>query len=247
MPSEERTGILIQARIGSSRLKEKALQQIGGKPVLRRLYDRMKLCKRASVVAVATSDTPENQVIEDACRSWDVPVFRGPEVDLLSRYLGAAEFFDFSILVRVTGDNPLTDPEGVDSMISAYLEGSTDVVHNCHRKGYPYGTGSELAHVSALKACNDDLRDEASRELVFSFLRNHPERFRCVELDAPPELSGLEYRFSVDYAEDLDFLREIYARFDGRDDMKLGDVVNFLRANPEVAQLNAHLCHGYSA
>src|SRR6476660_5444669 len=108
----ERVGVVIQARISSGRLPGKALADVAGKPLLRRLYDRMRTCRRADEVVVATSDRPADDVIARACADWAAPVHRGPEQDLTTRLLGAARSIDVSAIVRVTGDNPLTDPGG---------------------------------------------------------------------------------------------------------------------------------------
>src|SRR5690348_17614017 len=103
--------------MGSTRLPGKALVPICGQPLLQRLCNRMALCRTAQEVIVATSDRLRDDAIEECCARWRVKVFRGPEQDLTARLLGAADAFGLSDFVRVTGDNPLTDPEGVDALM----------------------------------------------------------------------------------------------------------------------------------
>src|SRR2546429_6612970 len=118
MCTGERFGIVVQARLNSSRLPRKALHPIRGKSLLYRLCDRMTQSREAQTLLVATSDQPQDKEIQDACRARGIPVFRGSERDLTSRLLGAAQAHNLTAFVRVTGDNPLTDPEGIDELIS---------------------------------------------------------------------------------------------------------------------------------
>lgn len=247
MRSAEKIGIVVQARLGSSRLPRKALIEVNGKPLLQRLCRRMQLCRNADDLIVATSNGPQDQAIEDACRSWGIAVCRGPEKDLTTRLLDVARVRGLCALVRVTGDNPLTDPEGIDEMIGAFREsrhrgeGETAIVHNAHRKGYPYGTGAEIANRSLLEICDRELNSPDDREDFMGFARRCGDRFKCVKLDAPPGLSRPDYFLTVDYPEDLALQENISAHFRGRDDMRLQEIIAFLDANPHLPRLNSHL------
>jgi len=237
----ERVGVVIQARISSGRLPGKALADVAGKPLLYRLYDRMRTCRRADAVIVATSDRPADDVIAEACADWGAPVHRGPEQDLTTRLLGAARSCDVSAIVRVTGDNPLTDPGGVDELIETFRRTGHAVVHNHHRLGYPYGTGTELIAVAAIEACDRELVGPAERELFATFVRQHPERFPCTKVAAPPDVYRPELFLTVDYPEDLALVSRVFAHFGGRDDVPLRDVVAWLDREPETAAMNRHL------
>jgi spore coat polysaccharide biosynthesis protein SpsF len=241
MRNGERVGIVVQARMRSSRLPGKALIPIEGKPLLHRVCDRVAQSRRADAVVVATTVQPEDQFIADACRSWRVPVFRGPEKDIITRFLGVARKHGFTTVIRVTGDNPLTDPVGIDELIAAFEERKSDLVHNGHRKGYPYGTGAELITVAALERCDEQLNDddEQERENVLWFCRQHPDQFSCQKLNAPPRLLR-PYFLTVDYPEDVELLNRIYAKFQRRDDVKLEDVIEYLDSYPELNKLNSH-------
>ena len=240
MCTGERFGIVVQARLNSSRLPRKALHPIRGKSLLYRLCDRMTQSREAQTLLVATSDQPQDKEIQEVCRARGIPVFRGPERDLTSRLLGAAQAHNLTAFVRVTGDNPLTDPEGIDELISTFRADGADYVHNAHRSGYPYGTGAEVVRTSALARCDRELQDEDERENFIIFMRQHPDTFPCVRLSAPAHLLRPEYFLTVDYQEDVQLMSRIYAEFDGRDDVKLTNIIDFLDANPKVAALNRY-------
>ncbi|MGH9865667.1 MAG: cytidylyltransferase domain-containing protein [Candidatus Acidiferrales bacterium] len=248
MRSVERIGIVVQARLGSSRLPRKALIEVSGKPLLQRLCDRMRLCRHADDLVVATSNQLQDQAIEEACGAWGVHVCRGPEKDLTSRLLGVARTRGWSSLVRVTGDNPLTDPNGIDEMIDAFRESgaATAIVHNAHRKGYPYGTGAEIASRTLLETCDRELESPDDREGFMAFARQRAERFKCIKLDAPTRLLRPDYFLTVDYLEDLTLQKEIFAHFGGRHDMRLEEIIEFLDANPELPRINSHLHQQFS-
>ena len=244
----ERIGIVVQVRLGSSRLPRKALIDVEGKPLLQHLCERMRLCRRADDFIVATSDQQQDEEIEDACRAWKVPVWRGPEKDLTSRLLGVARTHDIDAMVRVTGDNPLTDPEGIDEMICAFREnrGEATIAHNVHRNGYPYGTGAEIASRALLEICDRELESPDEREGFMTFARQHAERFKCIKLDGPSHLLRPDYFLTVDFPEDVALQKKIFAHFGGRCDMKLGEIIAFLDADPRLPRLNSHLHRQFS-
>lgn len=233
--------------MGSKRLPGKALALISGEPLLKRLCERMKLCRRADEVIVATSSEHEDDAIAEACASWGFEAFRGPAKDLTTRFLRAAEFFHLAVFVRVTGDNPLTDPAGIDELIARFLEteaaqeGRPAILHNMHRKGYPYGTGAEVANLALLEFCDGRLRSLEGREHFAQFSKGQPSEIACTKVDAPQCLLRPEYFLTVDYPEDLRLQQRIHDECRGRGDFTLREVVGFLDANPALARMNSHL------
>jgi len=233
--------------MGSRRLPGKALAEIAGKPLLQRLCSRMEQCRLADEVIVATSDQREDDAISDACAYWGFPVFRGPAKDLTTRLLGAVKATKLDAFVRVTADNPLTDPFGIDTLIETFLtikrtrENNLAIVHNMHKRGYPYGTGAECISRALLEFCDEHLSGDEERENFAWFAKQHPKQFKCIKSDAPPHVLRPQYFLTVDYAEDLALQREIYRHFSGRDDMGLAEIVECLDANPALPKLNFHL------
>src|SRR5579864_398680 len=150
--------------MASQRLPGKVLRSVGGVSLLRRLHARLRASRRAEAVVVDTSVEPDDTPIEDECRRWGIPVHRGSESDLISRISGVCDEYGLTVVVRATADNPLTDPEGIDALVDAYLSASPDLVHNKHRRGYPYGTGAELVSADALRRCDGLARQADERE-----------------------------------------------------------------------------------
>src|SRR5262245_14314319 len=187
-PASVRVGIVIQARLGSNRLPRKVLRPVFGKPLLQRLCDRIGLSRETGVVVVATSDRPTDDAIARACDDWGVPVFRGPEDDVLARMTGAARAFGLTALVRVTADHPLTAPDGIDEVVRAFARSGAQYVHNCHRGGYPYGTGAEMISAAALESCDREATVPGEREHVTPMIRRNPGRFHTLRVDAPTEI-----------------------------------------------------------
>jgi spore coat polysaccharide biosynthesis protein SpsF len=233
--------------MGSKRLPGKALVEIAGEPLLKRLCQRLRHCRRADEVIVATSNEREDDAIFEACRSWGFNIFRGPAQDLTTRLLGAAKAYGFEVFVRVTGDNPLTDPSGIDDLIGRFCEseapqrGRPAMLHNMHRKGYPYGTGAEVANSALLEFCDRGLHSLQEREHFAQFAKQQPSGIECMRIDAPQEFLRPQYFLTVDYPEDLELQNRIRGRFCGVDDVSLQEVIKFLDNNPTVARMNSHL------
>lgn len=233
--------ILIQARMGSKRLPGKALLDIGGQPLLLRGAERARASQRAEEIVVATSSDPASDPIAQACKKWGLPCYRGPEKDLTTRLLGACHAFGVTVFARWTADNPLTDPQAIDEMLELLESSGADLIHNAHRRGYPYGTGAEVIRVSALERCDRVLKTLDERELVVSFLDEHPGLFKSLHPEAPPSLQRPRYFLTVDYPEDAILMGEIYRHFNGRNDVATSEVVAFLDGRPDLVALNARL------
>jgi spore coat polysaccharide biosynthesis protein SpsF len=241
----QRIGVVVQARLASTRLPGKALVEIAGQPLLGRLLERLRLVKRADVVLVATS--PASGAIIEFCRACAVPCVAGPEEDVLSRHLMAVRRYGLTAVVRVTGDNPLTDPGGVDELIEAHIQGRLPVLHNKHRAGYPFGTGAELVAREVLETCDAEIDGEAARARVFARLFDEGEpRFPVWALPAPAALVRPDYFLTVDHAEDVRLMDRLYGAFEGRNDVPLADLLRYLDAHPELTALNRHLHRGFA-
>lgn len=223
----------------SLRLPGKVLQPVGGVPLLRRLYVRLGASRRADAVIVATSVEPDDTAIERDCRRWEIPVYRGAMTDLIERLSGAAGEYGLTAIVRATADNPLTDPEGIDALIDTYLATRADLVHNKHRRGYPYGTGAEIVSTDALRRCDALATQPEDREDFIGWMARQRDGFRCLTVDAPETLIR-PYFLTVDYPEDLRLFTHIYGQM-ASDDAPLAAVVKYLDEHPEIANINRHL------
>ena len=245
MPAKPRIVAIVQARMGSRRLPGKVLADISGRPMLERVISRVKRARQPDEVVIATSRVPEDDPIEALCARLGLPCSRGSAEDVLDRFHQAAMERQAEVIVRITGDCPLIDPELVDETITAFRQAAPAVDFACNRlpwdRTYPIGTDTEVCSRAALDAAWREADQAYQREHVMPYLYENPDRFRVLHVQSSdPELGKM--RWTVDEAEDLTFVREVYSRFD-RDDFSWRDVVDLLRQEPELASLNVAVPH----
>jgi spore coat polysaccharide biosynthesis protein SpsF (cytidylyltransferase family) len=203
-----RTGIILQARLGSTRLPGKVLAPIGNRTILDHCIARLSIS--GLPIVVATTDQPEDDAVERAASRLGVQVFRGAEFDVLSRFIEAARAFTFTEIVRATADNPFVDAGAPGRTVAFRQRVGADHVLEC---GLPVGTAVEAVSLEALERADTLICDPYDREHVTSFLRRD-SRFRALRAVAPGDLRRPGLRLTVDTPEDLEFIREVYATLD---------------------------------
>ena len=235
----------IEARMGSSRLPGKVLMDINGKPTLRRLVDRLRMCRSLDDIVVATSTDPSDDILAAWCNDQDIKCFRGSEEDVLHRVVEAHKWMNSDLIVEITGDCPLTDPEIIDLGVETFLVHDVHVVTNCGRVlTWPMGQCVQVFPLSLLEEIDRTTDDPAVHEHVSLFFYEHPERYKLLELIAPRRWREPEWRMQLDYPEDLQFQNEIYKRMEPTHGEGFGieEVVALLRREPELVEINLH-CH----
>jgi len=244
----KRVGIVIQARMGSTRLPGKVLESVEGEPLLGHLIRRMKKTKRAHGVVVATTNLEEDSRILDLSASLGVPCVAGAEDDLLSRYLLAANSHDLDVVVRVTADCPLLDPGVVDSMIDEFLAEGFDFLSNSEPlpATWPDGMDVSIFTREALILAVTEARLPSEREHVTFFFWKS-ELFKTKRVDLENDLS--EYRLTVDYPEDLDFLRSLSGIAEkelrlGLFELDMETLISILDDYPNLRSINGHYSRG---
>ena len=231
-----KTVALIQARMSSSRLPGKVLQDIGGYPMLLQVIRRAQQASSVDLVAVITSTGADDDAIERLCQESGVPYFRGSLDDVLDRYYQAASHFQADAVVRLTADCPLLDPKIIDKVVQTYQHGGFDYVSNALECTYPDGLDTEIFGVEILARAWQEARLKSEREHVTAYIYNHPERFRLGSVKHEADLSLL--RWTVDTSRDLEFVRTIYNFFK---DVEFGmdDILKLLQAHPEITKINS--------
>jgi len=204
----DRAGIILQARLGSTRLPGKVLAPISSRTILDHCVTRLQMS--GLPVVVATTDRPEDDAVERAAQRLGVEVFRGAEHDVRSRFIGAATTHGFTEIIRETADNPLVDPDSPRRTLAFRQRVGADHVIEC---GLPVGTAVEAVSLDALDRADTLISDPYDREHVTSFLRRDT-RFRSLRAVAPGNLRRPGLRLTVDTPEDLEFIREVYASLD---------------------------------
>jgi spore coat polysaccharide biosynthesis protein SpsF len=223
--------------MGSRRLPGKVLMDLGGETVLARVVQRLRRAAGLNEIVVATSTSREDDAIVSECARLQVACFRGSECDVLDRYYQCAETLAAEALVRITADNPLIDPEIVDAVVHAFLASSCHYASNALEPSYPLGLDVEVLTMAALARAWREARNRYEREHVTPYIYEHPERFRLVSIKADSDYS--QYRWTLDTAEDLQFLRAIFASRGDQENFGWRDVLRLLQREPELADVNA--------
>jgi spore coat polysaccharide biosynthesis protein SpsF len=218
---------IIQARMGSTRLPGKVMTNLCGKSVLEHVIRRVQACKLLDDVVVATTPTPADDVIVAEAERCNANWFRGSEEDVLDRYYQAAQQYRADVVVRVTSDCPLFDPELLTKMLS-----------NTLTRTYPRGLDAEIFTFDALKKAHHHADKSYEREHVTPYIYRHPETFSLQEIINGENLSSL--RWTLDTSQDLMFFQAIYSVL-FRDDVILetSEVVSLLKRRPELMAINA--------
>jgi spore coat polysaccharide biosynthesis protein SpsF len=226
---------IVQARMGSTRLPGKVLQDICGQPMLSRVVGRLRRAKRIDEVLVATTDQSADDAIVAACRKEEVQVTRGDQDDVLDRYYRAAQLAKADVVVRITSDCPLIDPEVCDKTIAAFLDEKPDYASNVLERMYPRGLDTEVFSQEALARAWRQAFQKHEREHVTPYIYEHPNEFKLLSVTAPADYSS--HRWTVDTPEDLAFVRAVYERL-GSSEFSGRDVLDLLEKHPELAELN---------
>ncbi|MFO7652562.1 MAG: NTP transferase domain-containing protein [Candidatus Krumholzibacteriia bacterium] len=210
-PSPPRVAVVVQSRMGSSRYPGKMMADLAGRPLIDHILERAQAVRSAGSVMLATTDHPRDDVLAARALALGVAVVRGPEDDVMQRFLLALEQHPAEYVARVCGDSPLFEPAFLDRCAAALIAADGDVAL---LRGRPASAlqGAEVVSARALRRSHELAPDDPLvREHVTAFaLRHAGEHFRVVELEPDPAYLG-DFDLSVDTPADLERLRAIYA------------------------------------
>lgn len=227
----------------STRLPGKVLADLEGRPMLSQQLNRLRAMREADEIRVATTALATDDPVEELCRSERIPVFRGDEQDVLSRFLGAARASNADLVVRVTADCPLIDPGESDRVVRELLdrEGEADYASNVQQRSYPRGLDTEAFFRDALERMGRRGRSQKAREHVTWFMhRERPDLFSLHSVADARDNSDL--RWTVDTAADLEMVRRLYRELDlGRNLRPYREILAHVRAHPEIAAMNREI------
>ncbi len=235
------TAIIVQARMGSTRLPGKVLRPIGGRPMLSYLLERLSRVRQAQHIIVATTTQLADDRIAEFCAGEGVECTRGSEQDVLSRYCEAACHVQAATVVRVTSDCPLLEPALVDRALAEFVESAPcDYLSNMIEPTWPYGMAVEVFSRAALDEAAAEATRPEEREHVTPFIYWRPERYRLRSLTMQPNLST--HRWTVDTPEDFDLVSRILLDLYPRHaQFGMPDVLELLERHPAWSDLNRHV------
>lgn len=231
---------IIQARMGSTRLPGKVLLDLGGHSMLARVVRRVRRSRCVDRTVVAATESAADEPLVSECDRLGVELVRGSELDVLDRFYRAACRFGAGAVVRITSDCPLIDPGVIDRVVRAYLDWRPDYASNVYRRTYPRGLDTEVVSRDALGRAWREASEPYQRVHVTPYLYQHPEYFRLLSVTAGPEAAGDagHMRWTVDTAEDLALIREVYRRFGNEDTFAWTDLLDLFARDPSLAELN---------
>ena len=216
-------GVILQARYGSSRLRGKALELVGGRTILEHCLRR--LMHGGARVVLATTTRPEDDALEAVAARLGVGVYRGDCEDVLKRFAEAATAFDLDPVIRATADNPAVDTESSGRVIAALRQTEADYIRE---EGLPLGAAVEGMTAAALQRAARMATDPYDREHVTPFIIKRRDLFRVTHVEAPAALRRPALRLTVDTPEDLAWVRELFART-GSDNPSLTSLITASR------------------
>jgi len=225
--------------MGSTRLPGKVMVDLGGKPALGYLLERLSFSNRIDEIVVSTSLNTENDLIVEYCDAHGIFHYRGPEEDVLRRMLGSLKDRKADVGVVVFGDNPLIDPRVVDRVIEQFSSVERlDFLGNDLKTTYPPGMDVEVFTVDALEDSNRLAKDQSIREHGTLYIRQNHERYSVENLEAPEELNRPDLYLGMDTEEDLLVIRKVVEEFGLRMDYSLSEIIEFLDQNKEISLIN---------
>ena len=221
----------------STRLPGKVLAPIGDLPALAMMVSRLRRSQTASGICIATTINADDDPVAELARDLGVDCHRGSEHDVLGRVLEAARVVGADVIVETTGDCPMIDAGLLDACVLGYF---LEDVHYCSNSlvpGLPDGLDVQVFSTDLLAEVDSLTDDPADREHVSLHVYERPERYRIARMPTPATLARPEWRWTVDTAEDLAFVRAVVAEL-GHDFTAL-DAVRWLDVHPEVVRINA--------
>jgi spore coat polysaccharide biosynthesis protein SpsF len=225
--------VILQARMSSMRLPGKVMMQVGNKPMIMRQIDRIKQSRLVDNIVVATSiDSSDDELVEYLIQQG-IDTFRGSLEDVFSRYLEIVSETTPDSVIRLTADCPLVMPELIDEMVTKFLEIKVDCLSNTIRPTFPDGLDIEIFTPQAMmRLANFDLT-KAEKEHVTAGFYSRPNEFSVFNFESAEDLSN--ERWTVDYLEDLTFVRKVYEKFIGAESkFDLRDMLTLLSCEPSL-------------
>ena len=251
---------IVQGRMDSSRLPGKILADLAGQPMLARVFIRTSRAATVTETIFATTTDLTDDPVAEYCDFSGIPFTRGSLYDVLDRYYQTAKEFHADVVVRITADCPVIDPDLIDDVVNTLLDGEYDFVANRlpppFTRTYPIGLDTEVCTFTALETAWKDAKETFHREHVMPYFYEGVELsavnrqlsegvstrgYKVAQLHHTTDFG--EYRWTVDTPEDLEFMRQVYTRFDGRDDFSWKEVLDLVHDEPGLMKINAGVRH----
>jgi spore coat polysaccharide biosynthesis protein SpsF len=236
--------VVIQARTGSTRLPNKVMMPLAGKPLLYRMIERVRAASVRFDTVVATTTDPADDPVRELSKTIGVACFSGHPTDLLDRHYQAALQTKPDAVAKIPSDCPLIDPAIIDKVLSHFLklEGECDYVSNLHPPTYPDGNDVEVMPLHVLETAWREATKSFEREHTTPFIWERPDRFRLANVEWETGLDfSMSHRWTIDYPEDYRFITSVYDELwsPSRPVFSLQNILDLLSTQPDIAAINA--------
>ena len=237
---KNKVGIIIQARMGSKRFPGKIMKKVNGKPILYYMINQIKKSRLSDKIILATSIKKENNIVRNFCKKNKLSCFSGSENNLVNRYYLCAKEHRLDVIVRLTADCPLIDPEIIDLCIKKFLSKKYDFVANTsppYNKTYPDGDDVEVFSFKTIENVNKVCKSKKDLEHVTPYIWRKNKKFKLYRFNLKKNLS--KYRFTLDYKEDLILIKKILINlYNKRKKITMDNVVNYIEKNRDIYLIN---------
>ena len=232
--------LIIQARMSSTRLPGKSMMPLADKPLVYRMVERLKKCKKVDEIVIATSDQPEDKVLVDLANELGVSSFQGNLLDVRDRYIKAAEKFQADFVMRIPADNPIPDANEIDQLIEFHLEnnssGFSSNLAQVNNSGYLDGIGAEifstnLLRESVARSSSDTVKEHVHRNFFDYSTQTPVDASWCpiASPKAPAELRRPDIILDVNTMDDYTKIKRIYDNlYPKNPNFTTVDVINFI-------------------
>ena len=230
---------IIQARMGSTRFPGKSIRLLNGLSILEHIIFRLQQVPEIDQIQLATTEAETEVPLVEIAKKHKIAVFQGSEEDVLKRFIEAGEAIEAQHIVRICGDNPLTDIPLLRSLITAHLESHAD--YTISADPIPLGTGCEVVCLETLKKFEEQATEPKYREHVTTWFHDHNDQFTITRIEAPSYLRNRHFRLTIDTPQDFALMEKVFSELNPHSSIDLKDVITYLETHPEAVSLNSEV------
>ena len=235
----KKTGIIIQARMGSTRLPSKIMLEVLGRPMLSYQLERLKTLNYQVYLATTTEDRDDR--VEQVAIENNLPFFRGSEANVLKRYYDCAFKNELDIIVRITSDCPFIEPSLIDQAVKHYLQMGDDNLYysNTIQRTYPRGADFEVFSFKLLREAHDNATETGDREHVTPYIwKNKAGHVKIEQMTQKPNFS--KFRLTLDTQEDFSLISKLITDYKAHQ-LPLDDISQIMAQNADLHHINGHI------
>ncbi|MGZ3757256.1 MAG: cytidylyltransferase domain-containing protein [Mucilaginibacter sp.] len=240
---EAKIVIVIQARMGSSRLPGKVMLPILGKSLLARMIERLQRVTHPVTLVIATSENAEDDSIAEEAGRLNIPYYRGSADNVLDRHYQAARIFDAQYVLKIPSDCPLIDHRIIDRVLNYFFKpgAAFDYVSNLHPATYPDGNDVEVMTMDCLERTWKSATKTLELEHTTPYIWENPNLFNIGNVEWETGLDySMSHRFTIDYLKDYQFIKRVFEElYPANPDFSCGDILALLDKDPTIYAINA--------